>query len=384
MQANCSEYIRSGSRRPSPQRAIATVAVLVVGTVGISACGTLPLTVERGVQLPTDTAAVPAGGDNSPAKKYSLIRTEPVALSLKTSGSSAAPSPTPRTTDYPNLLNALSRVPVRMKLQVLLTLLTAEADPADRLRFETKLKALLKLPDDVLVEVLAHPDLTDFNAMLDAVFFGDTELWWVEAQLAKIDIVPVAPTVDRIYVSGKPAYSFDSTAAAHGVSSGGSSTSGLKSLQPQPKAPSEPEASTMVARSMPAPDVNTFVAPAPIEQAAFSISATEMTVMQAPSSPDPAPPPAPAPPPPPPGTNLELSQVHTETTLTPDVFDTGNSFEPGSFVSSTPTNNPELSIETPAPPSAAPPPAADEGTPGDTTPGGNEDHGDPPAGDPSP
>lgn len=359
--------------------------MLAVSSVGVSACGMFPLTVEKAIHLPPDTATVPTSGNNRPAETYSLGRIEPVALLLKTSERPGASSPNVQTTAYPNLMNALSQVPVRMKLQVLLTVLVAEADPADRPQLEAKLRALLKLPDEVLVEVLQHPELAEFNAMLDAVFFGDTELWWVELQLARIDVVPMTTTTNRIDVSGKPAFVFDSTAAAHSVNNGGSSTSGLKSLQPQPKAPAEPESSSMmVARTIPESDVGTFVAPAASEQSStFSFSAPEFNVMQAAPSPDPVAPPAPDPPAPP-ATNLELSQMHVETaqTLTPDVFDTGNRFEPDSSESPMPTDNtaPPTGTEAPSP---APPPAPEEGTPAETTPGGNESQGAPPAGDPS-
>jgi hypothetical protein len=389
MQINRSEYIQPENRQRSPSQAIAAVAV-VVGSVGVSACGMVPLTVETAIDLPPNISAAPVVGDNDPLDTYSLTRVEPVALLLKTSGSPEGASPPMRATGYPNLMNALSRVSVRMKLQVLLTLLVAEADPADRQRFEAKLKALLKLPDDVLVEVLTHPDLAEFNTMLDDVFLGDTELWWVESQLAKIDIVPVTTTIDRIYVSGKPAFAFNSTAAAHAAANGGSSTSGLKSLAspPPPSVPAEPQVSRMMAaRSAPEDDVTTYAAAdsSEMQMSTFSTVAPAADDMAAVSSPNPAPPPEPPPAPPPP-TNAELSQRHIETeqTLTTEVFDTGNSFEPGSFASPTPTNNAEPPTETAAAPPAAPPPTSEDGTPGDTTPGGNEDQGGPSAGDSSP
>jgi hypothetical protein len=68
------------------------------------------------------------------------------------------------------------------------TLLVSETDPAERADLEAKLQTLLKLPEDVLLQVLQHPDLADFNKMLDAVFLGDIELWWIESQLDKFTL----------------------------------------------------------------------------------------------------------------------------------------------------------------------------------------------------
>ena len=101
-------------------------------------------------------------------------------------------------------MSALSLVPVKTKLQMLLTLLVSETDPAESADLQAKLQALLELPEDVLLQVLQHPDLADFNKMLDAVFVGESELWWIEFQLDKINVVPVTETKDRIDVSGQP------------------------------------------------------------------------------------------------------------------------------------------------------------------------------------
>lgn len=368
--------------------------LLVAAGVGVSAWALFPSTVESGIYVPLpDEPTTAAVGQQDAVAPHRFVQAQRAQLMQKTSRPSATAVLRVQTAAYPNLVNAVSSVPVKAKLQALLSLLHSETDLAKRKVMRAKLQALLELPEDVLLEVLAHPDLAEFNTMLDAVFLGDTGLWWMESQLAKIDVVPVTTTVDRIYVGGRPAFTFDSTAAAHGARNDGSSTPGLKSLPSRPTAPSEPQVSPMsVARSMPESDVSTFVEPAPSEQAsAFSINASEVNVMQAAPSPDQTPPPAPSPAPPPPETNLELSQAHVETakTLTSDVFDTGNRFEPGSSVDSTPTSNytsPNETEATPAPPStSASPPAADEGTTGSTTtPGGNEDQGGPPAGEPSP
>ena len=123
----------------------------------------------------------------------------------------------------------VSLVPVRSKLQALLMLLYSQSGDVDPAALEAKLQALLKLPDSVLAQLMEHPDLADLNKMLDAVFLGTSDLSGVKTELDKIDIVPVPETSDRIDISGKPAYIFDSTVAAH-KDKGAPSTSGLKSL----------------------------------------------------------------------------------------------------------------------------------------------------------
>jgi hypothetical protein len=282
-------------------------------------------------------------------------------------------------------------VPVKAKLQVLLSLLVAETDPDARADLEAKLTALLELPEDVLAEVLKHPELADFNKMLDAVFFGDTELWWVEEHLAKIDVVPMTTSTNRIDVSGKPAFIYDSTAAAH-AADGGSPTSGLKTL-PQsqgPKPAADPQVSTMMAaRSVPEADVTTFAAPASSEMQ-FSDVSMGAPVADVASSAAPAPAPAPEPSPAPAAsfaaasTNAEISggTVETQPPTSPDVFDGGNRFEPGTTVSEPPTRNtPAFETATPpTPPEAGPEPSGSPANPPDADP----NDGGTPGGDANP
>jgi hypothetical protein len=385
MQSNRSEWVRSQLRQPSPTTAITTALVLVAASVGVSTSGIFPLTNEKGIYLPPVTSTVPAGGGETVPTKTKTVRlaeAESVALMLQTSGSPARGAPSARQTGFPNLMDALSHVPVKAKLQVLLTLLVAETDPAERADLQAKLTALLKLPEDVLVQVLSHPELAEFNQMLNAVFLGDTELWWVESQLAKINVIPVTTTTNRIDVSGKPAFIYDSTVAASAAADGGSPTSGLRTLPA--KAP-EPQVSTMmVTRSVPETDVTTFAAPASSEMqiSEFSMSApvADVAPMAAP-----APAPAPAPDPTPAAsfasapTNAEISvnTIETQPTLSNEVFDTGNRFEPETKLSEPVTSNPETTetATAPTPPTAGAEPSADpQGPPsGDTNDDGSHD-----------
>jgi hypothetical protein len=380
MESNRSGCARSQLSRPSPATALTTVAVLVAACVGLSVCELFPLTVERGIYVPPDTSASPDGGDVTPVKTFSLVQSGPVALMLNTFGSPTAWAPHLGTAFDSNLTNALSRVPVKAKLQALLTLLVSEGDPAERAELVTKLQALLKLPEDVLLQVLEHPDLVEFNKMLDAVFLGDTELWWFEVQLDKISVVPVTKTTSRIDVSGKPAFMFDSTAAAH-TDSGGQPTSGLKALSPtssESQTPSEPQVSmTMVSRSVPDAGVTTFDAPvsSDVQVSRFSESAPAMDV-KASAAPGPDPTLVASPP----LSNAEISNaaVGIEPTPSSEVFDTGNRFQPGETVESSPASSASLPTETDTPP----PPAADEAANG--TPSSDQNESGTPGDDPSP
>jgi hypothetical protein len=351
------------------------LVLLAASVVAINAWALFPSPDHSGhyVRLPetstssaADVESAREGVVGSPVNAYRLIAAKLVSSKPTTNG--LMTSAAPLTAAYPSLMSALSLVPVKAKLQVLLTLLVSETDPAERADLQAKLQALLKLPEDVLVQVLQHPDLADFNKMLDAVFLGETELWWIEFQLDKINVVPVTKTTDRIDVSGKPAFVFDSTAAAH-TDKGGPSTSGLKSLPPTS---SEPQvSSTTVSRSVPEADVATFVAPASsdVQVSQFSMSAPVMDVVPS-AAPSPGPDPSPAPGAPPVASpapapsNAEISRdpIETEPTASPDVFDTGNKFEPETKPSEPVTNNP-VATETATP--STPSPGADANPPSD-------------------
>jgi hypothetical protein len=342
--------------------------------VAINAWALFPSSDESGNDVPLPDSIASAldmesvdGGGAGGSTPYSLARAELVDF-MKTTPGGTATAPSPRAAAapsseaiaYPNLLNALSRVPVKAKLRVLLTLLVSEADPVKQADLQTKLQALLKLPDDVLLQVLQHPDLADFSKMLDAVFLGDTELWWIESQLDKIDIVPVTTTTDRIDVSGRPAYMFDSTAVAHN-GDGGQASPALKSLAPSSAPPQG--AMMKVSQVEEAGGFTTFAAPPTsndVQVNEFSMSAPVVDVAPS-AAPAPSPEPSPAPVASLASTNAEISHdaVETQPTTSPDVFDGGNRFEPGTTVSE-PTIQNTTAPETATPSTASTPPPADD------------------------
>jgi hypothetical protein len=251
--------------------------------------------------------------------------TQPAQMrSVGASSSNAAASP--------GLSGALNIVPVKVKLQALLTLLASEADSAKRVDLQAILLAMLKLPEDVLLQVLQHPDLVDFNKMLTAVFLGDTELWWIELQLTRIAVVPVTTTASRIDVGGQPAFVFDAAVAAR-PENGGASTAGLRALS----APPSPQQAPV---SVPDPAAVTMMTPATINVQPSDpvVSATVMTVAP---TPDPIPAPSaersitsvdttstPSADPTPPEPTVTTGPIESGETQSTDVFDNGNKFEP--------------------------------------------------------
>lgn len=122
---------------------------------------------------------------------------------------------------YPNLMAALTQVPIREKLEAVLALLGAKVeDPTEREAIQAKLRSLLDLPDSVLVQLIELPELAEFSEMLDRTYLGESELWWVEDQLNNIDVIPITATSDRIIVAGRPTYIYDSAASSRPVGNG--------------------------------------------------------------------------------------------------------------------------------------------------------------------
>ncbi|MGB3482206.1 MAG: hypothetical protein WBB07_08315 [Mycobacterium sp.] len=178
------------------------------------------------------------------------------------------------------LSGAWYEVPLKTKLQGLFALLMSETDEAARTALLTKLQVLLSLPDAALQQVLQHPDLLDFNRMLDAALLGQADLGWIENQLGEVDVVPVTTTIHRIDVRGKPAFLLDSTATAQ-ANSGGPSEPVLKAL---PATPSEsPPAPMMVSQAAVAPGVTTLAAPVTAEAQLSQLSVGVSEVGPAPA-----------------------------------------------------------------------------------------------------
>lgn len=170
---------------------------------------------------------------------------------------------------YPNLMAALSQVPIREKLEAVLALLGAKVeDPTEREAMQAKLRSLLDLPDSVLVQLIELPELAEFSEMLDRTYLGESELWWVEDQLNNIDVIPVTATSDRIMVAGRPTYIYDSAASSRPVGNG-ERASELRSISaPEPS----PQQSKVAAVSQPVSQPVSVDVPAAesTEPAAFS------------------------------------------------------------------------------------------------------------------
>lgn len=315
---------------------------------------------------PTDGGAGPAAKDffGNPITSVRLVRTE---MTQSTELGSL------RAIAHPDFSDSLDRVPVKPKLRALLAMVAEEVDPVKRANLQACLRALLRLPDDVLLQVLQHPDLGAFVEMLDAVILGEVELWWIEEHVEQIHVVPVTSTMQRIDVGGRPAFTFDSAAAARS-DDGGPPSSGLKQVAPSTE-------QTMNTTKM-APDATAFAVSATnwIELNQFSLPDPSATV-GAPVAQMQALPPSQAPSPSP---TVEPSAgegsrntTGTQTTMSSDVFADGNMFQPGMEVSNTSADD---SSPTEGPSSSTP--SASSGTPGTSSPGTQQEDS-PPSGDPS-
>ena len=371
------------------------LAVLLASGVVISGAWALfPSTVERGIHVPlpavsphlaigVDTAR--NGGSGDSIRPDGLVRLQ--LVQMKATSRQVAAAPAARSDSYPNMVTPVSEVPAKVRLQVLLALLRMQVDPVHLPALEAKLQRLLKLPDFVLQRVLEHPDLADFNTLLHAVFLGDADLWWVEEQLGRIDVVPMTNRSARIDVNGEPAFVFEPAPAAPG-NTGGQQAGTLRALpQPTPSAPQEPAAVTMSVENA---DMTTYAAASvpsdvPVEQ--FSASAPADGVPQAASVPvEPAPPgPASSPAPSSGSTSriggLARGVITGVSRLASSIFRTGNKFEPGTQVSE-PSNN-SSGTETATPSTASP--AGEAGPDADPPSGsGNDDGASSGADSPSP
>ena len=348
----------AGQTRPTPIRIYLGgrrgFLVALTSVVAIQTWALFPAS-EQGayVRLPDVPGAVAAavksatkGVIDGPLNALGLVGTDLVNLTqpalTRNVGASSSEAAA-----YPGLSGAVDIVPVKVKLQALLTLLASEADSAKRVDLQAILLAMLKLPEEVLLQVLQHPDLVDFNKMLTAVFLGDTDLWWIEFQLTKIAVVPVTTTTSRIDVGGAPAFVFDSAVAAR-PENGGSPTAGLRALPPSPspqQAPASIQAPVQfsVPASVPDAVATPMVALAPatidVQPSPPVVSADVMTVAP---SPDPIPAPSversltlapdttpiPSADPTPPEPTVTAAPIESGDTQSTAVFDNGNKFSP--------------------------------------------------------
>jgi hypothetical protein len=247
------------------------------------------------------------------------------------------------TQPYPSAVVDVGPLPVRAKLQALLMLLSFHSADAEQTMLETKLQALLAMPDSVLEQVMGHPDLADLNRMLDGVFVGTSDLSDVTTELDKIVVTPVpAPSgkVEVIEINGAAAFVVHTPAARMRTQDG--------SDPPAPEAAPPAAAVTVVVLApvpppvqvmsafMATPAIQPLPAPAPpdpVTPATPTISAMTMVLPTSEMAPSPqvseqvpaltAATVAPEPPSVPPTSATPPSQ---------DIMSTGNKFEPGDTV----------------------------------------------------
>ncbi|MCV7356206.1 hypothetical protein [Mycolicibacterium fluoranthenivorans] len=323
------------------------IAGLLVFGVGVSTWALFPSTVESGlaIQLP-DRSASPAGittmrgvvlEDTFDASRTGEFRLMNAGLS---SWQPAADESEAQS--YPSAVVDVGPLPVRAKLQALLVLLSFHSADAEQALLETKLQALLAMPDSVLEQVMGHPDLADLNRMLDGVFVGTSDLSDVTTELDKIVVTPVpAPSgkVEVIEINGAAAFVVHTTAARMRTQDGldppapeaapSAAAVTVVVLAPVPQPPTAPVMSAFMA----APAIPPLPAPAPPEPITPTISAMEMVLPTSEMTPSPQ--------------VSEQVPALTAATVAPEppsvaptsatqpaqnVMSTGNKFEPGDTV----------------------------------------------------
>jgi hypothetical protein len=381
------------------------LALLAASGLAISTWAVFPSTVESGIYVPLPEASTPFVAEVNSAMQAvvggPVTAAKWIDAKLEASKSTMYGSVTLR---YPSPVVDVSLVPVRSKLQALLMMLYSRSGDVDPAALEAKLQALLTLPDDVLTQLMQHPDLADLNKMLDAVFHGTSDLSGVKTELDKIDVTSVPGTSEQIQVinvNGKRAYTVHSPAVNEGLGSSVGSPApppgdlmtmasqfaaraGLIAsaftLAPSSEelAPPPPPAGLSAPAFTLAPSMEQFTPPAP-------------ALLLAPSSEQFTPPPMPTPTSTPTATTPTASVEPTGTAQTSqDVMTSGNKFEPGETVNQGSTgNSPATNSPTtnsPATQSAAPSaPATGGESPtgsggvtgggGATSPGNNESGG---------
>ena len=245
--------------------------ILVASGLAISTWALFPST-QSGIYVPLPEASTPfvagvnSAGENvlgDPVNSHRLINAELVSSKPMMYGLATVRYTSPTVT--------VSLVPLRAKLQALLMLLYSQSGVVDQAALEEKLKALLKLPDSVLAQLIEHPDLADLKKTLDAVFLGTSDISGVKTELDKIDVTSVpgpSEQIDVIKVNGKPAYVVRSPAVQKGTDDASGSAVSLP-------APSEPLTVTTLSQ---------VEAPAGLMASAFALAPSSEPLTSAPAA----------------------------------------------------------------------------------------------------
>ncbi|WP_395309810.1 hypothetical protein V4U86_02980 [Mycobacterium sp. AMU20-3851] len=178
------------------------IAILAVSGIIVSSWALFPSTVESGTYVPLPELSAPRPSvinhaeldiePGSPLMALTLNDSDVEVMPVSMAGSSGI--------RYASSAIDVTVIPIRSKLEALLSILYAQSDELDQAELEAKIQALLKLPDSVLVQLLQHPDLVDLNIMLDSVFYGTSDVGDVKAQLDKVDVASVPGTSDQVQV----------------------------------------------------------------------------------------------------------------------------------------------------------------------------------------
>jgi hypothetical protein len=356
-------FIRSGCAPYAKSREL--VAILAASGIVISGWALFPSTVETGTYVPLPVASAPSASVIRHADLDVADRVAPSAgAPLGLAGPTAPSSTAPIRIRYASATVDVAQIPVRAKLQALLSMLYSQSGEFDPAELEAKIEALLKLPDDVLAQLMAHPDLEALNTVLDAVFRGTSQVRDVKAELDKIDVTSVpgpAEEVRVVKVSGKTAYTVR-TSTAEPRTTTESVAVARESMVPAVTLASPSDEQTAVAPPPPPPPAPMMrtMALAVVPDAALPPAAAAPSAVDAPpastppSSPEPTHPPAPSADPPP--------------TTAGDVMSSGNKFEPGETVadhgSAGSTATGSSTAPSTAQPTAAAPPAQPDGAGG--------------------
>jgi hypothetical protein len=299
--------------------------VLLASGLVVSTWALFPSTVESGIYVPVPEASKHLVGEASsagdvlaggPVDAYKLMNAKLMSSKPAVYG--------PLTLRYPRPMVDVSLVPLRSKLQALLMLLYSQSGDVDLVALEEKLQALLKLPDSVLAQLTEHPDLAELTKILDGVFLGTSDLSGVEAELDKIDVIPVpgsAAPIQVIKVNGKPAYIVQSPA----LQEADIATESPLSLSPLP---SGPTTMTMVSQvEEPAGLTASTLSLAPISDPLASVLATTSQIVSA-FTPAPSIEPLSVTPSvsPPPSASVEPTDTPQ---ASQEIMTSGNKFEPG-------------------------------------------------------
>ncbi|NVN53458.1 hypothetical protein [Mycolicibacterium hippocampi] len=194
-----------GADRIAIQDGRACLVLVTTMAIAVNAWALFPSTDKPGhsVTLPAlaspPAAGVPSAREGGPDKSRDFLRVTSLH-SMSAELVSSGPTWHRPMHQYPIAAVGITMAPLRSKLQALLLLLYSQAGELDSVALEAKIRALLRLPDSMLAELMAHPDLSALNMMLDTVLLGTTDMAAVKTELDRITVTSVADTSQHIQI----------------------------------------------------------------------------------------------------------------------------------------------------------------------------------------